>query len=71
MTTRGTAHRTVRIEDGLWEAARVKAQKEGRSISDVIRGRLKEYVEDNQEEQDESDPVGSGVLRVELPQAGT
>ena len=43
--SRGTTHRTVRIEDGLWEKARALAAERGESLSDVIRDALRVYVE--------------------------
>ena len=43
--SKGTIHRTVRIEDGLWQAALVKAKERGESLSDVIRQALRAYVE--------------------------
>jgi len=43
--SRGTIHRTVRVEDVLWTAAKTKAQAEGVSLSDVIRDALRAYVE--------------------------
>ena len=43
--SKGTTHRTVRIEDGLWNAAKAKADAEGVSLSDVIRAALRAYVE--------------------------
>lgn len=42
--SRGTTHRTVRIEDGLWVAAKAKAEAEGVNLSDVIREALRVYV---------------------------
>lgn len=39
-----TPHRTIRVDDELWRAARDKARAEGRTVSDVIRDRLKRYV---------------------------
>ena len=39
-----TPHRTIRVEDDLWRAAQDKARAEGRTVSDVIRDRLKRYV---------------------------
>lgn len=36
--------RAVRIPDGLWAAALAKAREEGRSLSEVIRTLLTEYV---------------------------
>lgn len=43
--SKGTTHRTVRIEDGLWEAAKEKASKEGENLSEVIRDALLKYVQ--------------------------
>jgi len=42
--SRGTTHRTVRIEDGLWLSAKAKAEAESRNLSDVIRDALRAYV---------------------------
>lgn len=42
--SRGTIHRTVRVEDGLWEQAKAKAEVEGVNLSDVIRDALRAYV---------------------------
>ena len=39
-----TPHRTIRVEDELWKAAQEKARAEGRTVSDVIRDRLRRYV---------------------------
>lgn len=36
--------RPVRIEDGLWSAAKAKAAAEGTTVSAVIREALREYV---------------------------
>lgn len=46
--SRGTAHRTVRIEDGLWDAAKTKAAAEGVSLSDVIRDALRTYINESE-----------------------
>lgn len=43
MSSRGTIHRTVRIEDALWTAAKEKAATEGRTVSEVIRELLEEW----------------------------
>jgi predicted HicB family RNase H-like nuclease len=48
MPTRGTTHRTVRVDDGLWDAAKAAAAERGESLSDVIREALKHYVEGNE-----------------------
>jgi metal-responsive CopG/Arc/MetJ family transcriptional regulator len=42
--SKGTTHRTVRIEDGLWEEAKAKADSEGDNLSEVIREALREYI---------------------------
>ena len=39
-----TPQRAVRIDDELWKAAQEKARQEGRTVSDVIRDRLRRYV---------------------------
>jgi len=44
--SKGTVHRTVRIEDGLWSAAKAKADQRGENLSDVIRRALALYAED-------------------------
>lgn len=36
--------RNVRVEDGLWRAALVKATAKGETVSDVIRRALERYV---------------------------
>lgn len=42
--SKGTTRRTVRIDDGLWVAARDKAEAEDRDVSDVIRELLREWL---------------------------
>lgn len=37
-------HRSVRVEDALWEAARVAAAQEGTTRGDVMREALRELV---------------------------
>jgi len=37
-------HRMVRVEDGLWEAAKVAAAENGTTVSSVIRAALERYV---------------------------
>jgi predicted DNA binding CopG/RHH family protein len=44
--SKGTIHRTVRIDDALWMAAKAKADAEGVNLSEVIREALRAYVED-------------------------
>lgn len=43
--SKGTTRRTVRIEDELWEAAQEKAADRGDNLSDIIRERLRDYIE--------------------------
>jgi hypothetical protein len=38
-------HRSVRVEDALWEEARIAAAKEGTTRGDVMRQALRELVE--------------------------
>jgi hypothetical protein len=42
--SKGTTHRTVRIEDGLWDAARKAATERGDNLSDIIRQALTSYI---------------------------
>lgn len=39
-----TPLRTIRVPDRLWQAAREKAKREGRTLTDVIVGFLHRYV---------------------------
>lgn len=48
--SKGTKIRTVRIEDELWDEAQRIAKERGDNLSLILRGRLREYIEDNQEE---------------------
>ena len=43
--SRGTIHRTVRVDDELWNAAKEKAEAEGVSLSEVIRQALQAFVD--------------------------
>jgi hypothetical protein len=40
----GNPARAVRVEDELWEAALAKAEREGTTVSEVIRKALRRYV---------------------------
>lgn len=42
----GTPHRTVRINDELWNAAKVASKQRGDNLSDVIRKALESYLKD-------------------------
>lgn len=50
MTKRGrpatgeTPRRTVRVPDGRWQAAKEKAEREGKDVSDVVNDCLERYV---------------------------
>lgn len=40
---RGTPIRNVRVPDDLWNAAKDRAQAEGRSVTDVVVEALRQY----------------------------
>lgn len=40
-------HRSVRVEDDLWEAARIAAANEGTTRGDIMRKALRELVDRN------------------------
>lgn len=42
----GTPRHTIRVSDDLWNEAHRKAVREGTSVSELIRARLREYVSD-------------------------
>jgi predicted DNA-binding ribbon-helix-helix protein len=42
--SKGTTRRTVRIEDGLWEDAKAKAEADEQNLSEVIRQLLTEWI---------------------------
>ena len=39
-----TKNRVVRVSDDVWDAAKVKAEREGTTVSEVIRSALVKYV---------------------------
>jgi predicted HicB family RNase H-like nuclease len=41
---RGTTLRNVRVADALWDAAKVEAERQERTLSDVIREALERFV---------------------------
>lgn len=49
--SKGTTHRTVRIDDGLWEEAKAVASERGENLSEVIRFALHAYVTEHAEKQ--------------------
>lgn len=48
--SKGTPRRTIRVPDDVWDPAIEKAHSEGTDVSTVIRDRLTEYIEENQEQ---------------------
>lgn len=50
-----TPLRNIRVPDGLWAAAKAKAQSEGRTITDVIVSALHRYVSDRPAARDAED----------------
>lgn len=44
--SRGTTHRTVRVDDDIWIPAKDKAEKRGDNLSDVIRRALIDYTKE-------------------------
>ena len=60
--SRGTIHRTVRVDDELWAAAKSEAARRGENLSDVIRRLLVLYTQDQQPIRDmEPHPTKSGT----------
>lgn len=49
MSSRGTIHRTVRIDGELWSAALAVAKERGENLSEVIRRALIEYSREDNE----------------------
>ena len=39
-----TPNRVIRVPDDLWNAARARAERDGTTVSHIIRDRLKRYV---------------------------
>jgi predicted DNA-binding ribbon-helix-helix protein len=48
--TKGTTRRSIRVDDELWDEAQRIAKERDDNLSVILRDRLREYVEDNQEE---------------------
>lgn len=46
--SRGTTHRTIRIEDGLWDAAKATAAERGDNLSEILRQRLRDYINESE-----------------------
>lgn len=43
--SKGTAKRTVRVEDALWLPALTIAKQRGENLSDIIRAALRAYID--------------------------
>lgn len=43
--SKGTTRRSIRVEDELWDAAQAKATERGDNLSDIIRDKLRDYIE--------------------------
>lgn len=41
--SKGTPHRTIRIPDTLWTAAQLRAERDGTTLSEVVRNMLERY----------------------------
>lgn len=52
---RGTVHRSIRIPDSEWLPARERADREGESVTDVVRRALREYVTDPESTEEHDD----------------
>jgi antitoxin component of RelBE/YafQ-DinJ toxin-antitoxin module len=47
--SKGTIHRTIRIDDNLWLPAKAKADAEGIHLSDVLRDALRAFIAETPE----------------------
>ncbi|WP_327047324.1 hypothetical protein OG320_05365 [Microbispora sp. NBC_01189] len=47
MPGKGTPRRSIRVDDERWNAAKEKAEKEGRNVSDVLSECLDKYIADD------------------------
>lgn len=54
-----TPHRTVRVSDELWEAAKAAAAEEGLTVTDVVVAGLRTFVEDHADKHQAGD-AGNG-----------
>ena len=53
MPSKGTPHRGIRIDDALWREFKAATQQAGTNPSQVIRGMVREWVEQNKEHEGE------------------
>jgi antitoxin component of RelBE/YafQ-DinJ toxin-antitoxin module len=49
MSGKGTARRTVRVNDDLWRAAQEKADRTGIDVSEIIRKALAAWIAEDEE----------------------
>lgn len=56
-----TPHRTIRIDDELWKAAQAAAEREGKTITEVIRAALTRYVKRSKPDPDVADRLANGA----------
>jgi Mn-dependent DtxR family transcriptional regulator len=52
MPGKGTTRRSIRVPDAKWDKAKAKAEKEGRTVSDVLSACLDKYIGDEQQDGD-------------------
>lgn len=50
-----TPKRSVRIDDARWAAAKAKAEREGKTVSDVLKECIDKYVEDDKRDEVDAD----------------
>lgn len=50
-----TPLRNLRVPDGVWNAAKVKAEAEGRTLTDVILACLRRYISTPPRKKDDAD----------------
>lgn len=56
-----TPHRTIRIDDELWKAAQAAAEREGKTMTEVIRAALTRYVKRSKTDPDWADRLANGA----------
>jgi metal-responsive CopG/Arc/MetJ family transcriptional regulator len=65
--SRGTIHRTLRVEDDLWGAAKSIADGRGENLSEILRQALRDYVSQHEGTEEAPDVSGasySSMMRV-------
>lgn len=48
--SKGTTHRSIRVDSELWEAVRIAADKRGDNLSVILRDALRQYIEESETE---------------------